>query len=238
MVTSYWGPNDMRLSHLAIAALLTAGAASAAASVLVVRATGPSAKAYPAGKQLPDTARITLQANDTLVLLDQRGTRTLRGPGTFTPTGPAGTQMAAAAPQRRARIGAVRNAGVVPRSPTLWHVDVTQSSTVCVADASNVTLWRPEAGETVTLSIQPAAGAPQRVEWPAGQATLAWPSALRLQEGSEYRLSWDGNSDPTRLRFKTLRSQPADVQEVASALIENGCEAQLDLLIETQQQAS
>ena len=40
------------------------------AEVLVVRATGPSAKKFPAGKALADNARITLAANDSIVVLD------------------------------------------------------------------------------------------------------------------------------------------------------------------------
>lgn len=213
----------------------------AAANILVVRSAGPSAKSYPPGRSLPDNVRIALKANDTLVLLDARGTRTLRGPGAFTPGGPAQVSqrsaigsIASGGPQRRARIGAVRNAGVIPRSPTIWHVDVTQSSTFCLADR-NVMLWRPEAGDTVTLTVAPPSGPPQTMEWPAGQPTLAWPSQVRIADGTEYRLSWTGGEAPTRLRFKTLATAPADVPGVAAALIGNGCQAQLDLLVETVQ---
>src|SRR3546814_5129296 len=84
-----WVPNKGKVARLAAALWIVPSAAAAAAEGLVVRASGPSAKSYPAGRKLADDARITLQANDSLVLLDNRGTRTLRGPGIFTPSGPA-----------------------------------------------------------------------------------------------------------------------------------------------------
>ena len=79
----------MKVTYLAAALIAAAGSSAALADVLVVRASGPSAKAYPAGKTIADNARIALQAGDSLVLLDSRGTRVLRGPGSFTPNGPA-----------------------------------------------------------------------------------------------------------------------------------------------------
>lgn len=229
-----WVPNRT-FARGAIAAILLAGAASAAANVLVVRSSGPSAGNYPPGKSLADNARIALQRGDTLIVLAGGATRTFRGPGTFTATGPvrSGTGLAAAAGNRRARTGAVRNAGIVPRSPTIWHVDVSQSGKVCVADAGNVMLWRPDAAETVTLTVAPASGAAQTVEWPAGQATLAWPAGVAFAEGAEYRVSWTGNDDPARITFAALDPVPTDLTQVAEALIANECQGQLDLLVET-----
>jgi hypothetical protein len=205
------------------------------ADVLVVRATGPSAKSFPAGRKLPDNARISLQANDQLVVLSGRGTRTLRGPGTFTPNGPAaGTTQVAAAPaqpQRRARIGAVRGGGLgAPKSPTIWHADVARSSNFCLADGSNLSLWRADATRPVTLAIA-GGGTTRSVSWPAGQPTLSWPSDLPIREGADYSLSWDGAAQPTKLKIRMLAGKPADVQNMATSLIEKGCEQQLDLLI-------
>ncbi len=71
-----------RLLLVAASAALLAST-SAAAAVLVVRSSGPSAAAYPPGKALPDTHMLKLKASDMIVLLDSRGTRTLRGPGNF-----------------------------------------------------------------------------------------------------------------------------------------------------------
>ena len=231
-----WGPNSVTLSRAAVAALLATAAASAAANVLVVRSAGPSASAYPAGRSLPDNARITLQAGDSLTVLGAGGTRSFRGPGTFSPTAAvrAGSQTLAANDGRRARIGAVRNAGIVPRSPTIWHVDVTQSGTICLAGTSNVMLWRPDSSAQTTLTITPPGGTAQALRWPANQATIAWPSGTQIVNGGAYSFAEPGVAVPTRITFRTLTTEPTDLQAVAAALIENGCQDQLDVLVETQ----
>ena len=230
-----WVQSKASYSRLAIAALLLAGAASAAANVLVVRSTGPSAKSYPPGRSLPDNARINLQANDSVVVLANGATRTFRGPGSFSATGAvqANTRTVATASGRRARIGAVRNAGLVPRSPTIWHVDATQSGTFCLATTSEVNLWRPDATQTVNLTITGPGGESQTIEWPAGQSVLAWPSSVGIADGREYRLRQAGVAVPTRITFQALDTQPTDIQAVAQALIANQCNDQLNVLVET-----
>jgi hypothetical protein len=85
----------------------------------------------------------------------------------------------------------------------------------------------------VTLTIAPAGRAAQKVQWPAGQPTLAWPEELLIAEGTDYSLSWNGAAAPTKIRFKKLASKPAGLEDMASSLIVNNCNAQLDLLIET-----
>lgn len=91
--------------------------ATGGGSVLVVRSGGPSAAQYPAGRSLKTGEPIRLKAGDTLVLLDSRGTRTLRGPGTFDASPPSSPQTAAATPARP-RLGAVRGIAA-PRGRTI-----------------------------------------------------------------------------------------------------------------------
>lgn len=233
----------MKLRRLAIAAALAVLAGPALAGVLVVRASGPSAGSYPAGKALADTARISLKADDMLVLLDSRGTRTLRGPGIFTPASPAIANqrsaiaaVAANTTSRRARIGAVRGVGAATaaRSPSLWHLDISKSSNFCVADPDNVTLWRADAAEPVRLTVT-GGGKSETLDWAAGTTTLPWPPDLAVGEGAGYRLAWPGGAAPTTIVFRALPSKPAGLEDMAAALIRNGCQAQLDLLIETVQ---
>lgn len=178
-----------------------------------------------------------------LVVLDGRGTRTLRGPGTFTPGGPAQASarptaigaLTTSSPQRRARIGAVRSVGTgVARSPTIWHVDVTKSATICLADPTNVMLWRADASKPATMTITRVRdGAKRDIKWQTGASTMVWPADLTIGGDSEYRLAWAGAPAPTSLRFRTLSTKPAGLEDMASSLIQNGCNAQLDLLIET-----
>ncbi len=233
-----WGRNKLR--YAAAAAALTIASASAASSaILVVRSIGPSAKAFPPGKSLPEASKITLKANDSLIVLDGRGTRTLRGPGTFAPGTPiqatrTGLSPLTGAGQRRARIGAVRSVGSVPRSPSIWHVDIARSSTICVDGNGPVQLWRGDsaAPATITVSGQGGSGT-QTIELAAGESVALWPESLPISNGASYQLSWPGAPAPTALKFATLPAGQVGLEEMASSLIQHGCEAQLDLLIET-----
>jgi hypothetical protein len=230
-----WGQNKLSLTRLAAAALLVTGAASAAANVLVVRSSGPSAKSFPPGKSLPNNARIPLRAGDTIVLLSAGGTRTFRGPGTFSPAQAvqAGPRIAQGRNGQTARIGAVRSAGILPTSPTtIWQVDVSQGGTMCLANTTDLMLWRPDSERQATITIIGHDGASHDVIWPAGSATAAWPASMPIADGATYQLRQAGVAVPTRVTFKTLQSVPEDnVQGVAEALIRNQCQEQLDLLV-------
>lgn len=228
-----WGRSKV-LARPLIAAMLLAAATAAAADILVVRSTGPSAKSYPPGRRLPESARISLKASDQLIVLDGRGTRIIRGPGTFTAGAPAVGRVASATPtaDRRARIGAVRGIeGGALRPPSIWHVDIARSSNVCVADPSKVTLWRADAGAAATLAIAGPSGLTKRLTWQPGSSTLDWPSDLAVTDGAEYRLS--GSGEPTTIRFRTMGTRPAGLEDMAQTLIRNQCDAQLDLFIDT-----
>ena len=82
------------------------------AAVVVVRSLGPSAKAYPPGKTLPETAKITLQGGDVVTVLGPGSAQTLRGPGNFD----AKQMSLASAAGQRGRFGALR-AGDVAHNP-------------------------------------------------------------------------------------------------------------------------
>ena len=229
-----WVPNSVLARRLIAAALLLT-ATGASADILVVRSSGPSAKGFPPGKRLPEAARLALRAGDQLIVLDGRGTRVIRGPGTFTAGVPVG-RIASAAPvaDRRARIGAVRGLerGEL-RPPSIWHVDVARSSNVCVADGSRLTLWRADPAKPLTLNIGGPGGQSRQLAWQPGSSTLAWPSDLPVRDGAEYRLSWNGGTTPTQIRFRTMADKPAGLEDMAQALIRNQCTAQLDLFIDT-----
>ncbi|MDB5718275.1 MAG: hypothetical protein JWM38_1702 [Sphingomonas bacterium] len=213
------------------------------AETLVVRSTGPSAKSYPPGKAIPDTAKITLKANDQVVLLDGRGTRTLKGPGSFSPlanssaTASAGSTLGALVAQRgdrRARIGAVRSITAGPaRSPNIWFVDIDRSTTVCVADPQAVTLWRAGMPKPVSVTLTGSDAKPYTLNWTKDRSTMPWPAALPIASGQSYQIRHDGAAQPTAVRFVVLGTALSGLEDLASTLIQNGCSAQLDLLIDT-----
>lgn len=210
------------------AAVLALGLSTAsAATVLVVRAAGPSAKVYPPGKALPDAAKIQLQPGDSVMLLNTNGSRTLRGPGTFAVAGAGGAANA----NRRARFSAMRS-GDVPLNPDPWNLDITQSGKLCVANPTKLTLWRPQKEDAIRLTIR-GGGGEQTLEWAAGKDTIAWPSALPVSSGSEYQISQPDSGDTARVTFVTIANPPSDSVGAAQTLIANGCENQLDVLVET-----
>jgi hypothetical protein len=229
-----WGPNSSfaRRALIALVLLSTAGAASA--NVLIVRSSNP---AYRAGQSLPDNARLTLRAGESVMVLASGGTRTFRGPGTFAANGAAGGPVLADANGRRARVGAVRNAGVVPRGPTLWHVDVTQGGTFCLASPRDVMLWRPDASAPVRFTIS-GPGGTRTLNWAANEPTMAWPGGAPIANGSTYTISQPGVAVPVTITFRVLGNQLRDVEGVAQALIANGCQGQLDVLVESQPQTA
>ena len=225
------------LVRIALAALLATGAAAAAANVLVVRAIGPSASTYPPGRSLQDNARIQLVAGDTLVVLGASGTRTFRGPGRFSPSGPAqpGPPLALDA-NTRARIAAVRGSPFVPsaRTATIWQVDPRQSGNVCLVPANGIELWRANSTRTEALTITGPDGRVQLL-WPAGQAIIDWPSGVSVRDDTEYQVRASRSPVAGRIRVRTIDTPPDNVVSVAEALISNGCDKQLELLVATQQ---
>ena len=229
-----WGQNSKVLRRALIAAVFLSTAGTAAANVLVVRSSGPSAGSYRAGQSLPDSARITLRPGDIVTILASGGTRTFRGPGTFSPNTRVASGTTINRDGRIARIGAVRDAGILPTGLTIWPVDVAQSGTFCLTSARNVMLWRADASAPVRYTIS-GPGGTRTLNWAANAPTATWPGAA-VADGATYTITQPGVAVPVTITFRVLASQPRDVEGVASALIANGCQGQLDVLVESQPQ--
>jgi hypothetical protein len=211
----------------AVALLAVPSVASAA--VVIVRSAGNAAKAYPPGKALAENASIKLGNGDMVTVLTPNAAKVLRGPGTFV-AGATDRQSLAMAAGRRARFGALRT-GDVAKNPSLWDLDVTQSGKMCVSNPGKLSLWRPNKDEAAKLSIRSADGKVQTVNWAAGSATTAWPTALPVKSGAEYQIDM-GGADKSSVSFVTVKSPPSDLVGAAKVLIDNGCQNQLDLLVE------
>jgi len=214
------------LLKIGVAALALSVSSASVATVLVVRSSGQASKIYPPGKALPDDAKVKLQPGDSVMLLNTSGSKMLRGPGTFEV---AGSGSLASAGNRRARTSSLRS-GDIPLNPDPWNLDVTQSGKLCVANPSKLTLWRPQKDDSIQLTIK-GSGSEQTLEWPAGKDTIAWPASLPVTSGAEYQLS-QGTGDTARVTFITIANPPSDAVTTAQSLIANGCENQLDVLVE------
>lgn len=227
----------LRSGMMALACALGLGGTAAWAQTIVVSASGPSARSYPAGKSLAAGSRIVLAAGDTLTVLDSRGTRTLRGPITTsaeakaTAANPGFSALVATQNRRRARTGAIRGTGESARPSNLWYVDVTAEGTVCVVDPAAVRLWRPDMQQAATLTVKQDGGAGAEAPFIVGQNAAAWPAGLPIAEGQSYVLSGGGLAKPTHVRFAMLRDAPADPASTYAALDAKGCEAQKQVLV-------
>lgn len=229
-------------SRLAAAtvAVIACAAAPAAMAAIVVASSGPSAAQYPAGKKLDDNAQVTLRAGDTLTILDARGTRVLRGAGTFSVAPPAAgadrsATFAALTRQRasqRVRTGAVRDpvAPVKVMSPNLWYVDVSQGGTRCLVDPAGVRLWRADASAAAAYRIAGAGNASATVNFAAASMVAAWDAALPVSDGASYAIGRAGSPQSVTISFALLPEMPASPEDMARVLIEKGCTTQLDLL--------
>ena len=210
------------------AAAAALSSTAAVASVVVVKSLGPSAKAYPPGKTLPETASLSLKGGDVVTLLGPNSAKTLRGPGNF----PAKQVALASASGKRGRFGALRTAEVA-KNPSIWDLDVTQSGKVCVNNRSKLKLWRPDAEGAVKIQIRSADGKSQEVDWAAGKTSTMWPSALPIANSAQYQIEWPESGEKSSVTFVTVSAAPTDLVGAAQLLIENGCQNQLDLLVDS-----
>ena len=230
--------NKWIMAGCGIALATTALAAEAA--VLVVRSSGPSAKAFPAGRALPENQPITLRGNDVVILLDSRGTRTLRGPGTYSTSASAGgstSAMSALSGQsnaRRSRVGAVRGGPTGATSGrNVWQADIGRSGNVCVANPADVGLYRAESSIAKRVTVtEVGSNRVATVEFAAGQKNASWPATLPVAVGNRYEVR-GGGSGAVTLNARPIAPVPAGLEGLAQSLIRNDCQAQLDVLIDT-----
>jgi hypothetical protein len=216
-----------KLWLIGAAAAVALTSTAAVASVVVVKSLGPSSKTYPVGKTLPDSASFSLKGGDVVTVLGPNSAQTLRGPGNFE-----AKQVAlASAAGKRGRFGALRTAEIA-RNPSIWDLDVTQSGKVCVNNG-NVQLWRPDSQAAVKVSIRSSDGKSQEVAWAAGKANAAWPKGLPISNSAQYQIAWPDTGDASNIEFITVSSAPTDLVGAAQLLIENGCQNQLDLLVQS-----
>jgi len=215
-----------KLTLWAAAIAIAVSSTAATAAVVVVRSLGPSAKAYPPGKTLPEGAKINLQGGDVVTVLGPSSAKTLRGPGSFD----AKEVALASAAGQRGRFGALRSTEVA-HSPSIWDVDVSQSGKFCVADPAKLQLWRPESDGAGKVTISSADGKSQPLSWAAGKALAAWPSALPLTSGAQYQVEGLEGADKNNVELVIVKAAPNDLVGAAQVLIANGCQNQLDLLV-------
>lgn len=223
------------LAALALTATGLAFIPQSAEAGVVVSSSGPSAGEFPVGRQIGDTERITLSAGDAITVLDNGGTRVLRGAGTFMLGSQSGssrnrafssltTQRAAT----RARTGAVRSAGSTEVSnPNLWYVDVAKAGTICLPAANGVRLWRSDTQAQSTYSVS-AAGLSSSITFPAGEMLATWDADNPPIAGTTYTIGHGAGTNAVAVEFVFLNDAPDAPEALAATLIANGCMAQVE----------
>jgi hypothetical protein len=221
----------VKLTRLLLGALLVSAAPSASAAIIVVRAVGPSAAQFPVGRSLPDNASVRLRGGDTLVLLDARGSRTLKGPGIFTAAASGGggsvssfNALMASANGRRGRVGAVRPP---PQPRQLWQVSSERSEAFCFINPAGVLIRREDIAQPSNVVVTDlASGKSTRVHFPAARQVVEWPSDVPLVSGNRYRI---GSAEASMKQIAAGNS----FADLGSTLIRNGCMSQVDALTTT-----
>lgn len=221
------------------------------AEPIVIKYDGPNSQNYKPGKKLPPTAKISLKAGEVLTVLDERGTRTLRGPGTYSASSAvsagsvSNTNLASlikTSSVRRARTGAVR--GEPPplqaqMSPNLWYVDTKKGARFCVPDFQNLQLWRSDSLETQpAITIANSAGSNATVKFGKGRSTVRWPSTVTPVDGGKYTISASGDAGKISIEMVKIEVAAEErLDTLASKLLDRGCQAQSELLAATFAQA-
>jgi len=219
---------------------LGAGTSAAVAQTAVV--VKSSAKAFPVGSKVDDEDTITLASGDSVTVLTKKGTRTMKGPGTFRVGDTPKSNRARFANLTRKRAaskagtGAVRNAATDidrPLSPNLYYVDVARSGTVCLYDMEAVRLWRPYNEGIATYKVMAeGSDTPTLVTFDDGESVAPLdPALLSVAQGPSYIIAGpDEEAEPATITFAALRQEYRDANALAAALVENGCMVQLELM--------
>jgi len=211
----------------------------AAEAGTVVASSGPSASTYRVGTQIGNTQRITLRQGDSITVLDNGGTRVLRGPGTFILARQGGqtnnrafTALTTQRSATRARTGAVRNtqSGQEIRNPNLWYVNVAAAGKVCLSDRNLVRLWRADTSTDAFYTISSTTTGNTSVNFPEKEMLAEWNSEAGLADNTTFSISGPGLDEATRVTLVFLEEVPEDAESVAQALIANECHGQLEQL--------
>lgn len=223
---------------IAGAVLLGAGSAALAAPAVVVKS---SASEFPVGSKVDDADTITLESGESVTVLTSKGSRTMKGPGTF--------EVGAKPKSNRARFanftrkqaasrsgtGAVRGANddiARPVNPNVYYVDVERSGAVCLYNLEAVRLWRPYNDGIQTYQVlDPQTENSIDVTFDVGDSVAPLdPALLTLAEGVEYTVTGPDGASEATISFVNMPEEYEQADTFADALIERGCMVQLETL--------
>jgi len=186
------------------------------------------------GQVIDGSVTLTLTEGQQVSLMTQDGKVVkLRGPFDKPPA-PADAATAdvktallslVAQESQRERAGVIRGgiSQVIPPEP--WVIDVSSTGLRCLPADSVITLWRPDASDTLPVEVAPNDRSWRaNVDWRAGSDRLPLPHNVPLRRRTPYVVRLGGKEVNI-----TLLSLPASLSNDAmraSFMMENGCDAQ------------
>jgi len=223
-------------------AAMAASAVSAAAAELVVIAS--SASDIVPGSIVKSDAVLNIPAGASVTLVSGAGkTLTLKGPYAAAPgTGGDGagspdliaslSGLLSGGGRETAALGTMR--AMAPSTPPTdpWVIDAGQSGDHCVAAAGPATLWRGQPAHARVVSIIDVKANTQiDAGWPAGAATMTWPSSDAPADGGRYLVRMKGATTAAKMTLHRLPAQlPTDAHR-AAWMADKGCRAQARRLL-------
>ncbi len=220
-----------------IGILLMTAAFSAQAQQLVVIASGaPSLKP---GQVVNSGTAIEIPAGASVTLVSETGkTVTLKGP--FSGPAKAGGKgggddkliaslsgLLSGSGKETGSLGTMR-AATPPKPPSdAWVINTGKSGVFCVQAKGPVMLWREKAAKARILTLKNLTDKSRsKAEWPAGSATLEWPSKVNLTDGARYLLRMKGSRAVRKLKLHLVPGGLASDAHRAVWMARNGCEKQ------------
>lgn len=222
-----------------IGILLMTAAFSAQAQQLVVIASG--VPAYKPGQVVKSGTAIEIPAGASITLVTETGQMvSLKGPfsGPAKADGQGGGKgdakliaslsgLLSGSGRETGSLGTMR-AIAPPKPPTdAWVINTGKSGDFCVKAKGPVMLWRAKAGKTRTLTLKNLTDKSRsKAKWPAGSATLEWPSKVNLTEGARYLLRMKGSRAARKFKLHLVPGGLASDAHRAAWMARNGCEKQ------------
>ena len=221
----------------------------AVAKAVLISARGPNASKYAVGSVFPDTKEFDLRSGDVLMILDSKGTRTLRGPFkgriNSTPSTKAAPislhDVLIASNEKRWRVAALRQLSndtttavteeSRKRTPidNLWRLELGYQGDWCFQSVDDVSLQRKESGLGDELHVIDETGIARSTRWRAGDASVPWPGDEPPTDGQTYTISTTSSAS-SLVTVHLLDGGAVDVPEMAHYFLDHNCFAQLDFL--------
>lgn len=220
-----------------IGILLMTAAFSAQAQQLVVIASGaPSLKP---GQVVNSGTAIEIPAGASVTLVSETGkTVILKGPfsGPVKAGGEGGgdnkliaslSGLLSGSGKETGSLGTMR-AATPPKPPSdAWVINTGKSGVFCVQAKGPVMLWREKAAKARILTLKNLTDKSRsKAKWPAGSATLEWPSKVNLTDGARYLLRMKGSRAARKLKLHLVPGGLASDAHRAAWMARNGCEKQ------------